>query len=81
MADRIKIKVKNNGGILQNKVSVAVKGTNLSIKSIEDIGDVDEISVEEGATVVYNEVEDKYEIKRLDVDDLEGDFNLDGGEF
>lgn len=52
-----------------------------SIKSLEDIGDVDELSVVEGATVVYNSSTDKYEIKKLDPDDLDGDFNLDCGEF
>ena len=56
---RIRIKVKNTGGILHQNKSISVRSSGSAIKSIEDIGDVDEIEVEEGSTVVYNAKNDR----------------------
>ena len=80
-ASNFQIKVKNTSGVLQNQSPITIKGMGHGVKSIEDIGDVSEVSVEEGAVPVYTPSNDKYEIKKLDADDLDGDFNLDCGEF
>jgi len=48
------------------------------IRSIEDIADVAEIDVSDGATLVYNSETDKYEVKQLQIEDLGA---IDGGSF
>ncbi len=48
------------------------------IRSIEDFGDVEEVNVVTGATLVYNSVSDKYEVRPLAIEDLG---NIDGGTF
>lgn len=49
-----------------------------TVATIESIGDVDEVNVINGATLVYNSETDKYEIKLLSSDSISG---LDGGTF
>ena len=49
-----------------------------SIATIEAIGDVDEVNVTNGATLIYNSQTDKYEIKLLTSDSIT---SLDGGTF
>lgn len=79
---RAKIVLDSKSGILQSSTPQTIRsGGGGSIKSLEDILDVDEVDVSEGSTVVYNQSTDKYEIKKLDADELSGDFNLDCGEF
>lgn len=48
------------------------------INSLEDISDVDEINVTNYATVVYNQTNDKYEVKMLPAEGLP---DIDGGTF
>ncbi len=78
---RINVKLSNNGGILQNQTPITIKNQVAEIRSIEDLGDVSEVAVTAGATLVYNPENDKYEVKKLDVGELAGTINLDGGEF
>lgn len=78
---RINVKLSNNGGILQNQTPITIKNQVTEIRSIEDLGDVSEVAVTAGATLVYNPENDKYEVKKLDVGELAGTINLDGGEF
>lgn len=74
-------KVKNTSGVL-NPVSVTLKNQIQEIRSIEDIADVAEINVTDGATLVYNATTDKYEVKILDTGDINTEnLNLDGGTF
>jgi hypothetical protein len=49
------------------------------INSIQDLPDVSEVSVVNGAAIVYNSATTKYEIKPLDATFLIG--RIDGGEF
>ena len=74
-------KVKNTSGVL-NTVAVTLKNQIQEIRSIEDIADVSEINVTDGATLVYNAATDKYEVKILDTGDINTEnLNLDGGTF
>lgn len=82
MNKRVKIRIKNTSGILQNKAPISIKGAlKSSVKKLEDIGDVQSIDLVDGATLVYNQTSAKYEIKKLDADDLDGDIDLDYGEY
>lgn len=84
MANRITIRPRNTTLSIRVKTSASpsqIKLTNTGVRSIEDIGDVDEINVANGSTLVYNPDSDKYEIKQLSVNDLSGDFDIDCGEF
>ena len=64
------IKVNNNGGIITSNTPITLKNQiqDRPIKSIEDIDDVSEVSVTDGATLIYNANNDLYEIKQLDID-------------
>lgn len=74
-------KVKNTSGVL-NPVAVTLKNQIQDIRSIEDIADVSEVNVTDGATLVYNATTDKYEVKILDTGDINTEnLNLDGGTF
>lgn len=83
------VKLKNSTN--DETISVRVKTSNspspikyknaTGVKSIEDIGDVDEINVSDGSTLIYNQFTDKYEIKKIDINNIEGDWNIDCGEF
>ena len=73
------VRITNNGGMLQTSTPITLKNQVTEITSIEDIGDVSEIDVSNGATLVYNSENDKYEIRRITAEDLT--INLDGGEF
>jgi hypothetical protein len=76
---RQNVKVNNLGGALTISSPITLKNQVVEINSIQDIADVDEIDVVNGATLIYNSVTDKYEIKRLNADNLQLD--LDGGSF
>ena len=58
--------------------SVTLKNQINEIRSIEDFGDVSEVNVVNGATLVYNATNDKYEVRPLEIEDLG---NIDGGSF
>lgn len=75
------VKVQNNGGLLQTSTPVTLKNQINEISSIEDIKDVAEVDVSTGATLVYNSSNDKYEVRKLQAEDISGTLNLDGGEF
>ena len=76
---RQNVKVNNLGGTLTTSSTITLKNQVVEINSIQDIADVDEIDVVDGATLIYNSVTDKYEIKLLNADNLQLD--LDGGSF
>lgn len=81
MATNLVAKITNNNGRLSATAPITLKNQIQEIRSIEDIADVDEISVTDGATLVYNSANDKYEVKQLTFDDLSGEAALDGGSF
>ena len=64
----VQAKVTNNASVLSTVAPLTLKNQIQEIRSIEDIGDVDEINVATGSTLVYNSTTDKYEIKLLDLD-------------
>lgn len=76
---RQNVKVNNLGGTLTTSSPITLKNQITEITSIENIADVDEIDVTDGATLIYNSSRDKYEIKPLSFNDLSGD--IDGGLF
>lgn len=76
---RQNVKVNNIGGTLTPSSPITLKNQIVEITSIENIADVDEINVTDGATLIYNSSTDKYEIKPLNFNDLSGD--IDGGTF
>lgn len=76
---RQNVKVNNFGGTLTTSSPITLKNQITEITSIENIADVDEIDVTDGATLIYNSSRDKYEIKPLSFNDLSGD--IDGGLF
>lgn len=72
------VAVTKSGG----RLDVAAPGVTLKnqineIRSIEDIADVVETNVVDGATIVYNAALDKYEVKPIDL----AASGLDGGTF
>ena len=78
---RQNIKVKTTtGGSFTPTAPITLKNQIVEINSIEDIADVEETNVINGATLIYNATTDKYEIKPLSGTDLV-DFDLDGGFF
>lgn len=66
---KITVKVNNNNGIL-NPTALTVKNQfrEYQLNSIQDLPDVDEIEVTNGATIVYNTATSKYEVKQIDID-------------
>lgn len=78
-ATTIKVNVTNNGGSLSAQAPITLKNQIQEIRSIEDILDVKEVNVTNGATLIYNSQNDKYEVRQLQIADL--NLDLDGGSF
>lgn len=75
---RLVARITNNDGRLSATKPVTLKNQIQEIRSIEDITDVAELNVTDGATLVYNSSNDKYEVRPLDIADLGA---IDGGTF
>ena len=77
---KLTVKVDNTTPIL-NPTTLTVKNQfrEYQINSIEDLPDVDEVNVTEGAVLIYNQTSDKYEIKQFTQQFIGG--AIDGGEF
>ena len=73
------VRINNNSGSLNATSPVVLKNQITQLRSIEDIGDVIETNVTDGATIVYNAALDKYEVKPLNISEI--GTNLDGGTF
>ena len=73
------IKIGAAPGSLNSTAPVALRNQITELRSIEDIADVSEVEVVNGATLVYNAALDKYEIKPLDLSTIVAE--LDGGTF
>ena len=78
-ATTIKANVTNNGGSLSAQSPITLKNQIQEIRSIENITDVSVIDVTNGSTLIYNSQNDKYEVRQLQVGDL--NLDLDGGSF
>jgi hypothetical protein len=74
----LKAKVTNTDGRLSIATPITLKNQIQEIRSIEDFGDVDEINVTNGASLVYNSTSSRYEIRPFELGDLG---NIDLGEF
>jgi hypothetical protein len=72
------VRVNTSGDSLSAVKPVTLKNQVREIRSIEDFGDVEELNVTTGATLVYNSDIDKYQVRPLELADLG---NLDGGTF
>jgi hypothetical protein len=68
---------KTDGRLTSTSPAVTIKNQINEIRSIEDLGDVVETNVVDGATLVYNSSLDKYEVKPIDL----AATGLDGGTF
>ena len=75
---RLVAKITNTNGRLSSAAPITLKNQIQEIRSIEDIADVSEVSVTDGATLVYNSETDKYEVRQLQIEDLGA---IDGGSF
>ena len=75
---RLVAKITNNNGRLSSAAPITLKNQIQEIRSIEDIADVSEVDVSDGATLVYNSETDKYEVRQLQIEDLGA---IDGGSF
>jgi hypothetical protein len=75
---RLVAKITNNNGRLSSAAPITLKNQVQEIRSIEDISDVAEVDVTDGATLVYNSETDKYEVRQLQIEDLGA---IDGGSF
>lgn len=75
-----KIKVTNVGGMLQPTTPITLKNQIQEINSIRSIRDVSSVNVVSGATIIYNQTTNMFEIRPISATDL-GNFNLDGGTF
>jgi hypothetical protein len=75
---RLVAKITNNNGRLSSAAPITLKNQIQEIRSIEDIADVSEVDVSDGATLVYNSQNDKYEVRQLQLGDLGA---IDGGSF
>jgi len=73
------IRVNKVNNSLNSTSPVVLKNQITQLRSIEDIADVVETNVTDGATLVYNAALDKYEVKLLNLADQ--DLELDGGTF
>lgn len=72
------IKVTTNGGVIQPSASsVSLRNQVQELRSIEDLPDVSEVNVTDGATLIYNSATDKYEVRPYDFTSS----SLDGGTF
>ena len=63
-------RVTTSGDSLAASKPVTLKNQISEIRSIEDFGDVNEVNVVTGATLVYNATNDKYEVRPLEIEDL-----------
>ena len=75
---RLVAKITNNSGRLSSAAPITLKNQVQEILSIEDIADVAEVDVTDGATLIYNSETDKYEVRQLQIEDLGA---IDGGSF
>ena len=74
--------VNKHGESLTTTSPVVLKNQVTELRSIEDIADVSEVDVVTGATIVYNSVNDKYEVRQLTAAEVNiTNLGLDGGEF
>lgn len=76
----IKATVTNLNGRFSAAAPITLKNQVQEIRSIEDFGDVSEVDVRTGSTLIYNSENDKYEIKQIQFSDLAG-AAMDGGTF
>jgi hypothetical protein len=77
---KITVKINNKSPTL-NPTTLTIKNQlrEYQINSIQDLPDVDEVTVNSGSTIVFNSATNKYEVKPLDTTNLIG--IIDGGEF
>lgn len=73
------VRVNNLNGSLNTTSPVVLKNQITQLRSLEDIADVVETEVVDGATLIYNAATDKYEVKLLSLASIGAD--LDGGTF
>lgn len=75
------IVAKKNNGILSTTAPVTLKNapTLAAATRLDKLSDVDPTGEANGATLVYNQTNDKYIVKNIDFTDIAG--NLDGGTF
>lgn len=74
------VRRENDGTINPNKGDVVVRPAPLDNR-LDQLNDVEEgTSPEDGATLAYDEFQDKYIVRKLTIGDID-EVNLDGGEF
>jgi bisphosphoglycerate-dependent phosphoglycerate mutase len=74
----VKLSQSSSGVLSATSSAVGLRNQITELRSIEDIADVAEINVTNGATLVYNAETDKYEVKPITYETIGA---MDGGSF
>lgn len=77
-ASRLVATITNNNGRLSSAGPITLKNQIQEIRSIENILDVSVVEAANGATLIYNSQNDKYEVRQIQIGDLGA---IDGGSF
>jgi hypothetical protein len=77
----IRVSANVSGEVIQSSTPVTLKNTTrISSGRLDQLADVLEpVSPEDGSTLIYNASTDKYEVKKINLGEVEG--NLNGGTF
>lgn len=75
-----KIKVDKQGSLITTTTPITIKNQISEINSIEQIRDVVSVNRVDGATLVYDDETQTFQIQKLSPGDIDLD-NLDGGTF
>jgi hypothetical protein len=79
----VQVSTNATAGIIDTTTPVTLKNTPIGsgINRIDKLLDVDASFETDNATLVYNSILDKYIVKKLEFNDLDGDIEVDGGTF
>ena len=78
----INVSANGTSGVLNTSTPVTIKNNPSlggGVSRLDQLGDVVASLEEDGATLVYDATTDRYVVKKLSFDDMQGD--LDGGTF
>lgn len=79
----VQVSTNATSGIIDTTTPVTLKNVPIGtgVTRLDRLTDVDASSETDKATLVYNSVLDKYIVKKLEFDDLDGVIDVDGGIF
>jgi hypothetical protein len=79
----VQVSTNATAGIIDTTTPVTLKNIPLGVgvNRLDKLTDVDASFETDNATLVYNSILDKYIVKKLEFNDLDGDIEVDGGTF